>query len=224
MTKDPETRALEILEAMPNSMTTPPGGKDREPLAKRILTEWIEREHIELDQKTLEALTRYYQSGRAAWEAAAAARRARHEALGLDSQLQREDEIAARRHETEMLQEEENQNWLKMGELVRKRVSAKMQAQIRKFELRYRVSEQPQDADPNPWEALLVAWMGDVTGGEDFENQTDEWLADFRERRRAQVPLDDSGRGEKLSRIEAFIEELRKRRDQMMRDRWRGNG
>ena len=221
MTKDPEARALEILESMPSSISAVRPDRDQ-PLAKRLLLDWIERQHIELDERTLATLTRYLEVGRAAWEAAAAVKRARHSALRLDEDFRRGDELAEEQHRTRMLEEQEAQGWLGMGDLLRGRLTAKLGAQIRKFDLRFRVVEEPTHEDLSSWEAVLTAWKGDVTGGEDFEVQTDEWLADYRARRLAAIAEEDPRRSEKLARLDRLVEDLRARRDMMMRDGWGG--
>src|SRR6266516_4603730 len=124
VTKDPETRAVEILRSMPAGLTGASEGKREAPLAKRMLTDWIEREHVRLDTRTLEAMTRLLLAGREAWEAAAAEKRARHQALRVEKDLAQEDELRDLRHETWTLTERERQEQLRMGALRRRHLQA----------------------------------------------------------------------------------------------------
>jgi uncharacterized membrane protein YgaE (UPF0421/DUF939 family) len=192
-------------------------GRD-EPLVKRLVQSDVTRFATDIDRRTLEVLTAKIMAGTAAVKAATEARRAVHELARLDDELLREDELRKLRHETQSVEEREKQEWLRMGTIQRRQLQAKLKAGIRRFDLQSHRMEQPPPKALESWEQYLRAWMGSVTGGENFESRTDDWLADYRERRRKQVSDDDPRREEKLARIEASVEELRNRRDQMMRD------
>src|SRR5437867_6939152 len=78
VTKDPEARAMELIQSTPGDLQEfARQHRGPMPVVKEKLLGWFRRKSIELDAETLDAITRYFQSGSRALDAAAEMRRAK---------------------------------------------------------------------------------------------------------------------------------------------------
>lgn len=218
---NPEDLEAEVLRHMPADVMHALQRSDRrEPVVKHLVQSSITRFVTDIDKRTLEAPTAKIMAGTAAVKAATEARRAVNELSRVDEDLAQEAELHDLRHETARLTEQDKQKQLRFRVVRRQRVAATLKAQRDwlERELDAKDSSRPNAADK--WEALLQTFRGNVTGVADFQSQTDLWLDEYRETRRATVQVDDPRRAEKLARIDALVEELSSLRDRMMRDGW----
>ena len=164
-------------------------------------------------------MTRLLVAGREAWEAAAAEKRARHHALRVERDLAQEDELRDLQHETRTWAERELQEQLRMGALRRRHDQAKLKTRIAELKRLFIRREDPAPA-VSSWEQLLHALTGNIAGGEDFRARSEEFLAGFEAKRRAEIRDDDPRREERIAAIDVLIQDLRASRDRMMREQW----
>jgi hypothetical protein len=220
--KEPEE---EVLLRMPADVSHALQQSPRkEPVVKHVVLSAVTRFVTDIDKRTLEVLTAKIVAGTAAVKAATEARRAVHELLRVDQELDQRADLSDLRHETARLAEQDKQEMLRLRGTRRQHAAATLKAQRAWLERELDGADSPKAQATNKWEALLQAFRGDVTGITHFQSQTSQWLDEYRERQRAGVHEDDPRRAEKLARIDVLVDELQALRDRMLRESWGPSG
>jgi hypothetical protein len=216
---DSQELESEVLSMIPADVVRALQRSDRnEPLVKHLVQSAITRFVTDIDRRTLDVLTAKIMAGTAAVKAATEARRAVHELSRVDQELDQRADLNDLRHETARLAEQDKQELLRLRGTHRQCAAARLTAQRVWLERRLDEADSPKAA--STWDQLLSALTDGITGGEDFRARSEEFLDDYAARRRVKVRDGDPRREEKLAAIEALVEDLRERRDWMMRDRW----
>lgn len=219
--EDLEELETEVLHHVPADVMHALQRSDRqESLLKHLARSSITRFVSDIDKRTLEVLTAKILVGTAAVKAATEAKRAVRELSRVKGELDQAGELQNLRHETARMMEQDKQERLRLRVVRRQRAAATLKAQSEWLEREIGGKDSPRPTATGKWEALLLAFKGDITGIADFQAQTDLWLAEYRERQRAAVEEDDPRRAEKLARISSAVDALRELRDRMLRESW----